>query len=85
MRYQTTFQDNPVIRARIDTIIETGEDGLALPTGSAIFDAMLDDLASGVSLRQARMRGELIPPVQKVVDELFELRDGGTFGAREGS
>lgn len=79
MRYEHVFNMNPIVRARIDTIVETGADGLALPTGSAILDAMLEDLVAGTPMKMAKTRGELIPAVQKAVDELFAFRDEGGF------
>jgi len=84
MRYQRVFAANFPVMARIDTIVETGTDGLALPTGSAILDAMLEDLAVGVPWKKSRTRGDLIPAVEKAVIELFEARDQGAFTVRGG-
>jgi len=84
MRYETILQGNPVLRARIDTIIETGRDGLALPSGSAIVDAMLRDLAAGTSLKEAKMHGELITSMQKAIEELYAMRDRGDFAVEGG-
>jgi len=86
MKYQRTLQDHEGLRARINLIVQTGCDCLDYPSGSAIFDGMLSDLVAGVSLKEAHMRhGELIPPIQRAMDELFMARDQGVFMVEGGS